>query len=262
MTAPTAETTAARLRRHMETTSAVPGRTKRTAARLALAAAIHDGTLPPGGLLPPEKALTGILGVSLGTVQAALRQLQQVCAITRRRGDGTRVAAGEPIGPAVWHFRFVRPEDGASMRFIIDRTRIDTIAGPGPWTGHLGERPAWLRIRRRLQFEDRAPVGAEMILDPGLAPGLPRLTADEIEMTNIRTYLEERFSIVTVGADHRVRVATPDPVLLEALEMAPGGPMFEIHAAAFARDRSPVYFQRILVPLAGYALTFSGMVAG
>lgn len=262
MTDAPADETARRLRRHMDAATAAPGRTKRTAARLALAAAIHDGTLPPGSLLPPETALTGILGVSLGTVQAALRQLQQVCAITRRRGDGTRVAAGEPLSAAIWHFRFVRPEDGGSLRFVIDRTGIDETAAGGPWTAHLGVRPAYLRIRRRLVFEGRPPVGAEMMLDPGLAPGLPRLTADEIEMTNIRTYLEERFAVVTVGADHTVRVVAPDPALVGALGLDPAERLFEVHAAAFARDRSPVYFQRILVPLDAYALTFSGMMAG
>lgn len=100
----------------MKDASRGPQRTKRSAARLAIAAAIRDGVLQPGDYLPPELWLTGILGVSLGTVQAALRQLQQMGAIVRRRGDGTRVASGEPLGRDIWHFRFVAKDTGQPLR--------------------------------------------------------------------------------------------------------------------------------------------------
>ena len=78
--------------------SAAVNVTKRSAARLAIASAISNGFLPEGCLIPTEKRLTIILGISLGTVQAALQQLQQSGIIIRRRGDGSRVASTEALG--------------------------------------------------------------------------------------------------------------------------------------------------------------------
>ena len=81
--------------------------TKRTAVRLAIKNIIRADILKPGELLPSEKELTGILSVSLGTVQAALGQLKAMGTISRRRGDGSRVTDREPFDESVWHFRFL-----------------------------------------------------------------------------------------------------------------------------------------------------------
>ena len=128
---------AAALAAAMRQASDAPQRTKRTAARLAIAAAIREGILKPGDYLPPETWLTGILGVSLGTVQAALRQLQQMGAIVRRRGDGTRVASSEPLGRDIWHFRFLAKDTGQPLRIAQERLWIDRVTTPGPWTSSV-----------------------------------------------------------------------------------------------------------------------------
>jgi DNA-binding transcriptional MocR family regulator len=60
-------------------------------------ALIDDGELPPGGPLPPERALARRLAVGRGTVVAAYDRLQEEGRVTRRQGSGTRVApAGLP----------------------------------------------------------------------------------------------------------------------------------------------------------------------
>ena len=70
--------------------------TKRTAVRLVISNCIQSGVLRPGDYLPSEKVLAEILNVSLGTVQVALGQLQDLGLLQRRRGDGTRVSAMVP----------------------------------------------------------------------------------------------------------------------------------------------------------------------
>ena len=239
-----------------------PGRSKRTAARLALGLAILDGVLRPGDRLPSERALTDILGVSLGTVQAALRQLQQVGVIIRRRGDGTMVASTEPLASTVWHLRFASPEDGTPLHYVEKWVRVDTTADRGVWARYLGEHDRYLRIRRQFVFEGRPPVGAEMYLNPAVAPGLLDLGPDEIAMANIRVVLAERYNLTAVSANHTVRVARVDARTARALGLKARAQMYDVHAEAFARDRRPIYFQRILVPIAKFALTFDGPVTG
>lgn len=245
----------------MRKSLAQPGRSKRTAARLALGGAIRDRVLRPGDRLPPEVALAAILGVSLGTVQAALRQLQQVGVIVRRRGDGTKVASTETLDASIWHFRFASPEDGTPLHHVDKWVRIDTTQERGIWTPYLGVCERYVRIRRQFACEGRPPVGAEMFIGAAVAPGLLELDTDELAMTNIRTLLDERFRITVVSANHTVRVIRVDARTAKALELEPRAQMYDVHAEAFARDRQPIYFQRILVPIEAYALTFDGLVA-
>ncbi len=246
----------------MRDAMAQPKRTKRTAVRLALTAAIREAVLGPGDRLPPETELADMLGVSLGTVQAALRQLQQVGVITRRRGDGSKVASAVAEDSPIWHFRFARRHDGASVR-LIDHTvlRIDTTTEQGVWTRFLGPRSSYIRIKRRFAEPDCQPIGAEMFLDPALAPGLSQLTASDLEMINIRAHLFEQFGIETIGAEHRVQTATADAATARTFGIAPGEAVFEIHAEAFSHDHRPTYFQRIYVPTADYVLLFRNLIA-
>lgn len=244
------------LRKQMRTLLAVPGRTKRTAARLALVAAIRDGRLAPGARLPAETALTEILGVSLGTTQAALRQLQQTGTIIRRRGDGTRVASAEPLSRTVWHFRFLDKTTLRPIRFQAQDVEISATDAPGPWRDVLTNAAKFVRIARHMHMSDGSRVFAEMFLDHALTAGLLATAPEELGMVNIRPYLEETFGLETARARHIVSTATLPATTARALGLTPATPYFEIHAHAFSGDGTPVYFQRIYAKCSHYALDF------
>ncbi len=239
---------AAALADAMQDASTNPHRTKRSAARLAIAAAIRSGVLGPGDYLPSEVWLTGILGVSLGTVQAALRQLQQMGAIVRRRGDGTRVASGEPLGRDIWHFRFVDKHTGHPLRISKERLWIARVHETGVWTEFLGGASDYVRIRRQILLHDDTLVGAEMFLSAKAVPGLETVDPEELDMVNIRPYLEERFAMVATDASHLVQTAVVQDACATALGLSAGLEVLEIHARAITTNHTPVYFQRILVP--------------
>ena len=117
----------------MKGTAEPPARTKRSAVRLAIARAMRDGVLKDGDLLPPEKRLAEIFGVSVGTVQAALQQLQQRGEIVRRSGYGSRVVLGDSFSSAVWHFRIIDRASGPAPggRRRTHRHRRDRARRPG-----------------------------------------------------------------------------------------------------------------------------------
>ena len=239
-----------------------PGRTKRTAARLALSAAMREGTLKPGDVLPPEKVFAAILGVSLGTVQVALRQLQEVGIIVRRRGDGSKVASTEPLTSSIWHFRFISRRDGKRVRPIAELVDIDVVEQTGIWTDFLGPKPAYCRISRRYAVSGCAPFGAEMYLDPALVPGLAETHPDEWRMVNIRTELEARYGIFVQGTSQTVQLAPANTISARRLGLQLDGHIYEIFAEAYGPERRPVYFQRLFVPADDYALSFfSGTTA-
>ncbi|WP_350279376.1 PLP-dependent aminotransferase family protein [Kribbella sp. HUAS MG21] len=98
---------------------------------------IDDGELPPGVLLPPDRALAGALAVGRTTVVAAYDLLRAEGRITRRQGSGTRVA-GVPSD--------VPPEDAPVDPIFLDslEARDDDVllaicAAPGDPPPQLAE---------------------------------------------------------------------------------------------------------------------------
>ena len=241
---------------YMRESLLVAGRTKRTAARLAISSAIRDGIYAPGDRLPPETELATILGVGLGTVQVALRQLQEIGSIVRRRGDGTRVAFAEPLDPSVWHFRFIRLSDGMPLHPDADWVKVELVPLDSVLEKHLGRHIGFQRVRRRYSAKGCAPFGTEMYINPALNADVTRLSPDELKMVNIRTYLEDEFKIMAGGSDQTVHLTTlPEPIR-RAFDLPAYDSIFEIHALTTARDSRPIYFQRIYVPATEYALNF------
>ncbi len=247
---------ARKLAAQMDITTRTTRSTKRTAARIAIMNVICSNIVKPGDLLPSELELTKILGVSLGTVQAALRGLQDIGTIIRRRGDGTRVAAGEPFSESIWHFRFVSRDDGSPLRFIDQKTWIETISTHGIWSDHLGRCAQYIRIRRVSTMQNNVHVGAEMFLDSSATEGLERIDATELTHINIRPYLEKTFGLSTKGASHFVQTIKLNEDIARVFDLCSKGDFYEIHAKAFSHDQRPVYFQRIYVATDDCALMF------
>ncbi|GAA2388881.1 GntR family transcriptional regulator [Dactylosporangium salmoneum] len=62
---------------------------------------IRHGALAAGDRLPPVRQLAADLGLAVGTVARAYRELEAAGLVESRRGAGTRVAASaEPVDPA------------------------------------------------------------------------------------------------------------------------------------------------------------------
>lgn len=240
----------------MKTAVGVKSRTKRTAVRLAISNTIRNGVMLPGDSLPSEKELALILSVSLGTVQAALGQLQDKNTIVRRRGDGTRVANIEPIADSIWHFRFVTKTDQTPMRVAHEDLRIETTTETGPWTDHLGSCTKYIRIWRCLKMRDGTITGAEMYLSYDIAHQLQEVEFAELQMSNIRHYLEEKLGLVAHKAKHLVGIVDADNETVNRFKLVRSELCYEIQATTWSPEGKPVYFQRILVPTAACMLDF------
>ena len=90
--------------------------------RSQLESLIGAGELPLDSRLPPVRQLAGDLGVAVGTVARAYRELEQQGLIRSRRGGGTRVAS-----PA----RTITPADRGQRvnRSLLDAVRSARLLG-------------------------------------------------------------------------------------------------------------------------------------
>jgi DNA-binding transcriptional regulator YhcF (GntR family) len=64
--------------------------------RRQLAELIQSAALTPGDRLPPLRQLAADLGLAVGTVARAYRELESAGLVSSRRGGGTRVSATVP----------------------------------------------------------------------------------------------------------------------------------------------------------------------
>ena len=233
-----------RLRLHDER-ARNPRETKRSALRLALMSAIGDGVFKPGDRLPPEAELAQRLQLAPGTVQSALGQLQDLGLIIRRRGDGTRVADAEPMGPSVWHFRFRVLSTQRPLRLTSARIEVLRSNETGPWTEHLGEGP-YIVLRRRLSG-DGIGIGAEMYL-PGDLINIDTIELSELEGVNLRVHLEALLGQRAQRPSTQVAIKTLAPRQAALFEMTPEASVFHITARTYLNHGRPFYHQDIYAP--------------
>ena len=241
------------LRRLEQERARNPRETKRSALRLVLMSAIRDGTFGPGDRLPPEAEMANRLSLAPGTVQSALGQLQDLGLILRRRGDGTRVADAEPIGPNVWHFRFRVKATDRPLRVTSTRIEVLRTNETGPWSAHLGDGP-YILIRRQMGG-DGATVGAEMYL-PASILNIDTIELRELEGVNLRTHLEGILGKRAQTPQTRVGATALSLRHAAMFDLTPDMPVFHIEARTMLTDGTPFYFQNIYAPSGLLTLEF------
>ena len=160
----------------------------RTASALAQSAerAIMEARLPPGGLLPPVRALADALGISAATVAAAYRTLRVRGLVAGEGRRGTRVVLRPPLllrrPPVVTGGRDLA-EGNPDPAWLPDlRPALRRAPGPSGLYGGPSFLPALRTLAARQLAQDHIPIaslavvggamdGVERVLQAHLRPG-------------------------------------------------------------------------------------------
>lgn len=232
------------------------GCTKRSAIRLALIEAINEGCLKAGALLPPERRLAEALGISLGTVQAALGELRQAGRVTRRRGDGTRVASFQAFGPSTWHFRLLERRTAKPVFWVKSEVDVAEVTTPGPWTEFLAETGRVVRVRRRIEMLGGLPVAADMYLPRSFGKPLLRMNTTDLALTNLRTILSDRYDVEPGRLSTQIAVRSISELEATTFCLPNRINVFEIDARVYTKYEDPFYFQRVIAGVDYFCLQF------
>lgn len=173
----------------------------------AIRQAAETGVLPPGSVLPAERALARALIVSRSTVTAALNDLKADGVLEARQGSGTRVVGRPPEGPP-----------GATVL-------------PGILSVPSRSEPGVIDLAASTPADARALPTVDVDLDSllragprhGYTPeGLPALrdaVAERLTLGGLPTSLDE--VLITNGAQHGLALAFTmlssenDPILVD-----------------------------------------------
>lgn len=163
-----------------ETTARDTGRRRRSLVDGA-EEALRDWLLPgrhrPGERLPPEQALAKMLGISRGTLRAALARLETSGEIVRRQGSGTYV--GQVVAPRGFDESLDRLESYSSIArrrgvaLSARDVRIERAPADEEVRSALGlaARAVAVRVSRLLFFGDEPGAIMEDTVHPDI--GLP-----------------------------------------------------------------------------------------
>jgi DNA-binding GntR family transcriptional regulator len=216
----------------------MPSKVRRIADAILLD--IADGRLRAGDRVESERMLTRQFGVSLGTAQKALQELEHRGVVQREPGRGTFVKR-EPIAVDARYIRFKGP-DGKDLP--IDLHVLGTRKAPasGEWSRFLGV--ACMRIERRIDVSGRLELISEFFLGLDTFEALVA-TADLKTDKNLRELLAQRLALPTLRIDQFVRFESLPRRMATRLGLPLGQPGFVMELRGYTLDDRPLYYQRV-----------------
>jgi DNA-binding GntR family transcriptional regulator len=196
-----------------------------------LTESIRSGRFPVGSRLPTEAELVERFGTSRHTVRAALRELQELGLVTRRKKAGTRVEAAAPVG--AYRHSLASVEDlvqfGAAHRRVVRRA-IEIVADRA-LARQIGCAPGrrWLCISSLRIDEDAgpAPVGwTDVYVDPAYAElvDLMRKSPD----TLVSALIESRYGRRIAEIRQEIQATLVPAALVDELRVKPRSPALRV----------------------------------
>lgn len=198
---------------------------------------ILAGSLPAGARLPTERDLATMTGLSLGTVQRALRTLVEEGYLVRTPKLGSFVAERTQIRQP-WHCRFLA-DDGISVLPVSPSTRKRlVIRESGPWTKHLG--PAiggYLYIERNFDVAGEFSVESRFWGDANRVSALRAGPLSQLDGENLKHLIASKCHLPVTRVIHKLRYAARDGA----------SPTLILNALTWSHD-TPLYYQEFLIP--------------
>ena len=226
----------------------------------AISEAVSRRAILPGQRLPPDKALAASIGMSLGTVQKALVNLQGQGILSRAPRRGTVVTTERVEQDDVFVFRFRDKHTGEVIPPQLRMLSIEKDDREGPWREFLGGRDL-VCFRRLIRVELEPPVFSEVFtLLESAAEWLDR-DPRSFPAFSVHRYLHRNHGMLSVRTESEVSIGQFDENACHYLmkDDPATGLIWDIRS--FAHGDVPTSFQRIQVPPNHRPIEFRGMLS-
>jgi GntR family transcriptional regulator len=210
---------------------------------------IHDGTYPPGSLLPSRNEITEMFGVSAITARDALSIICQegLAKAVRGRGHIVRRQRSRMTVPSRL-YDTAGPDHGAELSLrqvdVYQETPPDNIALPL----ESGDRPVWVR-RAVWAAADRQTVQIHV----SWIPGLPADAEDAIRAADPAAAWPQAVQKLTgrtvTAVVQYTRARRANPFEASTLGLTDGTTVFVTHLTLYDDDRAPVEHSRWTWPV-------------
>lgn len=203
----------------------------------AIKAAVADGHLRPGDVLPSERALVDRLGIARGTARKALQQLLEEGILVRNQGSGT----------------FIAPHVRQSLPLLESFSEMAKASGGKAQSELVGyQRRAATKIEQEvLQLSNEKKEVVELIrlrkingISVSLQSAvLPGFLLDNIHLLDesLYSYLEQKGTPV-VRASQSFSAVLPDSRVAHHLNTSELFPLLLVTRTGFTHDDIPVEY--------------------
>lgn len=197
---------------------------------------ILTGSLGPGTRLPNERDFASLSGLSLGTVQRALRTLVDEGYLVRRPKLGSFVADKKLIEHP-WHCRFLA-DDGKTILPVAPTTsKRELIDASGPWSEHLGPAPGgYLFIERNFNVAREFDVISRFWGDATVLAALRRGSMASLDGENLKHVIGRKCHLPVTRVVQIVRASS---------KLIKNG--MTLRAYAWSHEL-PLYYQEFSIP--------------
>jgi GntR family transcriptional regulator len=203
---------------------------------------IVNGELQPGDRIESERSLTVKFGVSVGTIQKALTDLEHRGIVVREHGRGTFVTQENKTVDA----RFVRfyGRDGQPLPLYIHLLSVRRIVADDRHFRFFGRRRKLARIDRIINVGGRFDVFSEFVLS---AEAFDRLEMDAPESLsrNVRQAIADRLMLPTVRVEQEITFQNWPARVISALGPSSAGAGFVMDVRAYTLNDQPLFYLRM-----------------
>lgn len=210
----------------------------------ALAADIADGTIPPGGRLPPEDRLIERFNVSRTTVRKAIENLVSRGQVEIRRGKGTFVAQPKITQELTELTGFV--EDMLALGRTPTAQLLDKqiVPADADVARQLAVPPGCLVMRiQRVRLADGVAISFDETYLPREIG--EKIVTHDLDAEPIFSLLEDKYDLPLTGAEYRLEAVIATPDVARALAVDPGSAVFLIERTSYTEKHRPIDYEKL-----------------
>ncbi len=218
--------------------------------RAMLEAALQDGYWGDEGRLPTEHEIANVTGLSLGTIQRALRELVDAGRLVRTAGRGTfATKAKYHLGEKFLNARFLTEDKSGVVPIDALLVSHELFSGTGDWTAalKLGDRAAF-RVERILDVNGEFALLHRFYIDPIRFPGFVKLAARDFRSSNLRFLLARMYDLPVITHHQTLRFHRFPAAISRLLQCRSGTTGLLQSVTATIGDGDAVYFAELYIP--------------
>lgn len=218
--------------------------------RAMLEAALVDGFWGDEGRLPTEHELARVTGMSLGTIQRALRELVGEGRLVRMPGRGTYVIKAKyHLDEPFIHARFLSNDGKTLVPVQASLVGRGHLRDKGPWTQVLSPaNGAVFRVERLFDVNGEFNVLSRFYLDPVRFPKFVELSPGDLRSTNLKRLLSRMHRLPAITHRQTLRFLRYPADLCRALKCRTGTTGLLQAITASIEGEDAIYYHELFIP--------------
>lgn len=223
---------------------------KHSRLRQMLEAALEDSLWREGETILTEHELARVCGLSVGTVQRAIRDLVASGDLRRVPGRGTFVTRNKyRLGEPFTNSRFLNDEGTGILPVRASLLAKRVVTADGPWmTALLPLTNSVLRIERLFDVNGEFLVLSRFHLDGQRFPHLANLTVAEVKAANLKLLLAKTYKLPTITHHQTIRLLRFPKEVCALIKRAAGTTGVLQSVTATIAEHDAVYYHELYIP--------------